>query len=270
MNWQMLAWARLADAAAGSLIVMAVGSLAARLCRQPVCRARIVVLTLLGGIAVPCLNALPAAPHWSAGLLPAPALLVPSPDDRVPTDATSHLQVPDAPGLRVTVNPNERAGEPTTGAARAGLVPVSSESVKPSGERRWTLPSVRMALLVCYFAAAAGLAAWWFIGQFLVWRVTRAARPVSKAVRDVFDGLTVAGGKRVILLESDRIAQPFTYTWLRPVILLPKALCDGSETGALRYVLAHELSHVERLTPGRGTSPVWPGSFSSINRYSGG
>ncbi len=39
MNWQMLAWARLADAAAGSLIVMAVGSLAARLCRQPVRRA---------------------------------------------------------------------------------------------------------------------------------------------------------------------------------------------------------------------------------------
>ncbi len=79
-----------------------------------------------------------------------------------------------------------------------------------------------------------------------MWRVARAARPVPKAVRDVFDGLTGAGGGQVILLESDRIAQPFTYTWLRPVIILPKALCDGSETGALRYVLAHEWSHVER------------------------
>ena len=48
-----------------------------------------------------------------------------------------------------------------------------------------------------------------------------------------------------MLLESDRIASPFTYTWRRPVILLPSSLCDGSEPGALRYVLAHEWSHVE-------------------------
>ena len=53
-------------------------------------------------------------------------------------------------------------------------------------------------------------------------------------------------GERVVLLESDRIALPFTYTWARPVILLPAALCDGSEPEALRYVLAHEWSHVER------------------------
>ena len=52
-----------------------VGSLAARLCRQPVRRARIVVLTLLGGFAVPWLGALPIAPRWTAGIvLPAPRL----------------------------------------------------------------------------------------------------------------------------------------------------------------------------------------------------
>ena len=54
MDWQILTWSRLADAAAGGLIVLAVGSLAARLCRQPVRRARLIVLTLLGGVAVPC------------------------------------------------------------------------------------------------------------------------------------------------------------------------------------------------------------------------
>ena len=69
MEWQILAWSRLADAAAGGLIVLAAGSLAARLCRQPVRRARLVVLTLLGGMAVPGLGALPVAPRWSAGLL---------------------------------------------------------------------------------------------------------------------------------------------------------------------------------------------------------
>ena len=91
MDWQMLAWSRLADAAAGGLIVLAIGSLAARLCRQPVRRAWIVVLTLLGGMAVPCLSALPVAPRWSAGLLPAPAVLRAHADEEAPTDATSRL-----------------------------------------------------------------------------------------------------------------------------------------------------------------------------------
>jgi hypothetical protein len=54
------AWRWLAHAAVGGLIVLALGSLAARLCNQPVRRARIVVLTLLGAFAVPWLGALAA------------------------------------------------------------------------------------------------------------------------------------------------------------------------------------------------------------------
>jgi beta-lactamase regulating signal transducer with metallopeptidase domain len=246
MDWQMLAWSRLADAAAGGLIVLTIGSLAARLCRQPVRRARIVVLTLLGGMAVPCLSALPVAPHWSAGLLPAPAVPRAHADVAAPTDATSRLHLPEAPGSRVTLEPTERAGEPASGAARSGHAVFSPGSTKPSSERRWALPGTQSALLACYFAMSAGLAAWWFVGQLLLWRVVRVARPVPSVVRDIFRSLAGAEGDQVILLESDRIAKPLTFTWLRPVILLPKPLCDGHDTGALRYVLAHEWSHVER------------------------
>ena len=57
----------LANAAVGGLIVLALGSLAAKLFRQPVRRARIIVLTLLGAFAVPWLSPLPIAPKWSAG-----------------------------------------------------------------------------------------------------------------------------------------------------------------------------------------------------------
>jgi len=69
MDVYVLAWRWLAHAAAGGLIVLALGSLAAHLCRQPVRRARVVVLTLLGGFAVPWLATLPIAPKWSAGLV---------------------------------------------------------------------------------------------------------------------------------------------------------------------------------------------------------
>jgi hypothetical protein len=76
--------------------------------------------------------------------------------------------------------------------------------------------------------------------------VSRAARPVSGAVASAFLNLAGPGGERALLLDSDRIALPFTYTWVRPVIVLPRAFCDGGEPGALRYVLAHEWAHVER------------------------
>ncbi len=62
MDWQVLTWSRLADAAAGGLIVLAAGSLAAWLCRQPVRRARLIVLSLLGAMALPALGALPVRP----------------------------------------------------------------------------------------------------------------------------------------------------------------------------------------------------------------
>ncbi len=113
MMWQIFAWSRLADAAAGGLIVLAVGSLAARLCRQPVRRARLVVLTLIGAVAVPGLGALPIAPRWSAGLLPAPAPPPhhARPDDGASRGAGSRLGVAETAQTRKMLEPGEWVGE---------------------------------------------------------------------------------------------------------------------------------------------------------------
>ena len=56
MVWHILAWRWLANAAVGGLIVLALGGLAVRLCRQPVRRARLVVLTILGALVVPWIS----------------------------------------------------------------------------------------------------------------------------------------------------------------------------------------------------------------------
>ncbi len=246
MQWQIVAWSRLADAAVAGLIVLAVGSLAARLCWQPVRRARLVVLTLLGGLAVPGLGALPFTPRWSAGLLPAPAPRQSRPDTQAPADTPRSPRVHEAAGSSGALVLGERLGKTPAGAALPDLAPAPARPAKPSLGWRWPLPSAPLVLLGCYSALAAGLAAWWFIGQIVIWRVTRTARPVPQAVRDVFLGLTGPAGQRVLLLDSDQIALPFTYTWVRPVIVLPSTICVGGEPGALLYVLAHEWSHVER------------------------
>jgi hypothetical protein len=246
MVWQIFAWARLADAAAGGLIVLAVGSLAARLCRQPVRRARLVVLTLVGAVAVPCLGALPIAPRWSARLLPAPVPLRARPDDQASASAISRLRLPERTTSSGILEPREQPGEIPGGAARPNSALAPMETVKPSYGKGWTLPPARTVVLACYLALAAGMAGWWLVGQLALWRVSRTARPVPGAVREAFLGLAGPGGEMVVLLESDRIALPFTYTWVHPVIMLPSTLCDEAEPGALRYVLAHEWSHVER------------------------
>ena len=120
MDWQVLTGSRLADAAAGGLIVLAAGSLAARLCRQPVRRARLIVLSLLGAMAVPALGALPIAPRWSVGLPAAPAAILARADHAAPAEAGSRPHPPGATGSRVALGPIEQPGEMPTGHARTG------------------------------------------------------------------------------------------------------------------------------------------------------
>ena len=67
MDGNVLGWHWLSNAAVGGLIVLSLGSLAARLCTQPVRRARTVLLTLLGALTVPWLGTLQIAPKWSVG-----------------------------------------------------------------------------------------------------------------------------------------------------------------------------------------------------------
>src|SRR5437588_105103 len=65
MVWQEIAWRWLAHSATTGLIVLAAGSAAVALCRQPVGRARLVVFTVLGSLIVPWLGLVPLVPRWS-------------------------------------------------------------------------------------------------------------------------------------------------------------------------------------------------------------
>ena len=62
MDGYLIAWRWLAHAAVGGFIVLALGSFAVTLCRQPVRRSRVVVLTLLAAFGVPWIGSLPIAP----------------------------------------------------------------------------------------------------------------------------------------------------------------------------------------------------------------
>ncbi len=245
MDGYVLAWRWLAHGAVGGLIVLCLGSLAAWLCRQPVRRARIVVLTLLGGFVVPWLGALPIAPRWSAGIvLAAPRVLTLS-------AATSRATV--APALSFPIE--RRDGPAMRDAGHHGL--PESENLAPheafgGGERTefllslWSAVSWEVIVLAVYAFLSIAWAAWWLLGHALLWRITRAARPVRPQIQDLFHEIGGHEAHRAVVLESDTVTLPFTFTWIRPVIVLPSALCSEADSRELRFCLAHEWSHIER------------------------
>ena len=69
---------------------------------------------------------------------------------------------------------------------------------------------------------------------------------MSPKVHEVFREISGPAGHRVTVLESATVDLPFTFTWLRPLIVLPTALCADGDSLELRFCLAHEWSHIER------------------------
>jgi len=79
-------------------------------------------------------------------------------------------------------------------------------------------------------------------------RLQSTSVPASREVIDAFGRIAGLAGARVRLMVSQRIGLPVTFTWWRPVILLPVELCDEGDL-ALRFCLAHERSHIEAGFP---------------------
>ena len=93
---------------------------------------------------------------------------------------------------------------------------------------------------------SAALAGWWLLGQMILWRISRASRSVPLVIEQVFREISGPAGSGVVLQESQTVALPFTFTWVRPVIILPSRLCADGDSNELRFCLAHEWSHIER------------------------
>jgi beta-lactamase regulating signal transducer with metallopeptidase domain len=262
--WHIFAWQWLTNAAVGGLVVLALGGLAVGFCRQPVRRSRLAVLTILSALMVPWVGAMPLpipfrvsiAPRWPAALfLPGDETMVRGRDDAA-TEASPRTE-PGAPPLAsgpfgAPVSPNYVGPQPT--AKWAGTGPGGWASTIRSTLA--ALPWLRI-VSIGHATASVALLTWWVLGQASLRRVTRGARPVSLAVRKQFLAISGPAGSRVRLLESDRIALPFTFTWTCPVILVPSGLSASGHEEALKYALAHEWSHIERRD-------AWAWNFATI------
>jgi beta-lactamase regulating signal transducer with metallopeptidase domain len=79
--------------------------------------------------------------------------------------------------------------------------------------------------------------------------VIRNSKPVDQARFAVdFDGLLkrIRVGRRIRIVESDRISSPIVWGIVKPTLILPAGIVKSLANRQLEWVLLHELAHVQR------------------------
>jgi beta-lactamase regulating signal transducer with metallopeptidase domain len=235
----------------GSLLLLA--RVAMALTREPVRRQR---LGEWGMVAALLLAILSAGPAWV--VLPLPSLQGPG----QPTAATEENPSPTTTdeSTRVEATPLPFAVELAVGQQTA---PQTDLPFVTDGEERTsqveaatavapvqpTSPAAGVTLwgvlLSFYVGGAAVLLGHRLLGHAALARLLRRTRPAPPRAGRVFADLAVAG-RRPRLRVADRVRVPFSCGLFRPTVVLPAAFAEQSSEVLLRWVLAHELAHVER------------------------
>jgi beta-lactamase regulating signal transducer with metallopeptidase domain len=234
MAWHIPIWNWLIHAALGGLFLLAGGCLAARLCRQPVRRLRVIELTLLACLVVPWLHLVPGLPQWSLGWVAS-------------AQSTTRQSAPASEAIGIRFQDQERLGadsreQPSQASSSAT---VGSRAPSEAGQFTGSL-SLPQMLVFAYLLLSAGVLIWWLLGLLkLVW-LYRSTYPATSNVLAVLRQIAGPGAERVELCASDQLELPLTFTWRRPIIVLPGSLCRDGDESSLRYCLAHEWSHIER------------------------
>jgi hypothetical protein len=218
--------------------------------RQPARRQRVaewgvVAALLLAGL---CLApswlhiSLPASDPQPVAEAPAPAEPAPPIDLEEALAALPNIQdlpadpVAEMPFVPEAIEKQAQERAPTTVEKPSLTIPASSGNLL-----EYLLPG----LLIAYFSVAVyflGRLAWgyWQLSRFLA-----AARPVPGHVWELFQEMT-HGQRGPRLLTASGVRVPLSCGLFWPTIVLPELLCEAGDEATLRWVLAHELSHLRR------------------------
>ena len=127
------------------------------------------------------------------------------------------------------------------------VVPLASLALPPPAPSSWS--GVLVAAVPWLAAAGMGVRLLWLaVGAARLRQLRRRSQPVR--LEPALEALRRSVAPVADVRLSDDLAQPVTFGWLRPVVLLPPAF-DGLASDAKQAVLCHELLHVQRRD--------WPG-----------
>ncbi len=220
----------LAHTAVGGGLLLLLTVFLMRRTSQPALRQRLGELGLLAAMLVAILS---LAPSWLVFSWK-PAATTPSASQ--PSRAAKVVDLVPPPAHAI---PQEDEADPVvvTSELPDKRTPESKETLQDAATTasRW--------LLIGYLVAAACLFARWLSGFAALERLLRESGPVPAPIADV---LTQVSSRRPRLLMSQRLRAPICCGLFRPTIVLPAALCEAANSQRLRWVFAHELTHLDR------------------------
>lgn len=248
--------------AAGSTVLLGIGTIAMAMFGPPVQRQRLGELTLAATMVWLLLACVPL-PRWDIGVggLPASAERDVQPIEarRAGTQAAWGAPLSDAAadspvdaiavgagfeGPASAVDGATDIRPPTSGDYMgASVVPA----LEPSPTAKGPTVGWRGILAASYAAGVVGCVVWLLAGHVLLARTERIATAPDKWLADLYDSVTSGRRvKRARLLVSGGCRRPAVYGIWRPVIILPRELCRAENSERLRHVLRHESAHVWR------------------------
>jgi beta-lactamase regulating signal transducer with metallopeptidase domain/protocatechuate 3,4-dioxygenase beta subunit len=243
MAWHILIWYWLAHTALRGFLVFAVGCLAARWCRQAVRRLRVIELTLPASLVVPWLYAVPVLPAVSLGWLAS-------------TQRTNLGAVPSGEAVAGLRDPGQHPPAVLSPPASEQIDSIAADTAgQPtdplkavlSGQGASLAPLAFTPVIVGGYIILAGcVLVWWLVGLVKLVQLYGSTYPAPPHTLELFLEIAGQGAGKALVLASDRLDLPLTFTWRRPIIVLPGSFCRDRDEQTLRYCLAHEWSHVER------------------------
>lgn len=116
-------------------------------------------------------------------------------------------------------------------------VPVTS-----SNWFRWTMRSIGIG----YLGLVLVLLGRCVIGYYGLWRYWRLRRPAPAHVCTALAELEPDEARRPRIGVNPLVPGPVSYGLWKPTILLPPKFCNEGDPEKLRWILAHELTHLQR------------------------
>jgi beta-lactamase regulating signal transducer with metallopeptidase domain len=260
ISWTLAASWLLHSAAGGGLVLLVVVVLM-RLTRQPARQQRLGECGLAAALAVAVLSLGPAWlivdwPFLSETLELADGLEAEgeagrnsppqNPAERQPVAALLKLLPGDVPDEAFPEGAflQERLAVDAMAAFEPTAATGTGVAAEPAGLRRAARHFLPW-LLAAFAVGSAFFIVRRLLGQWALCRLLRQTEPPPPRVRDLFAAMR-SPVRLARLLISPQLRVPVSCGLLRPTVVVPAALCDPPALEKLRWVFAHELTHLER------------------------
>jgi beta-lactamase regulating signal transducer with metallopeptidase domain len=230
-DWLMSAAAWWGGTALGGGAILLAGCGLMRCTRDPASRQRVGEIAVVAALLVAVLR---CGPVWLNLPWPGSSAIAAEPS---PSTLASELS-----GWIVLT--------PTTESLSETPPSVETAVALPTPSWHWSWETTTVVVTGAYLAIAFLLLARWVLGQWALVQLRRRSRPASARARSLFAKMAGAAlWPRPRLGRTNRLRLPVAFGLRQPAVLLPDQFDEQADDTTLRWVFAHELTHLRRRDP---------------------